>query len=51
MSSLHQINGTVGFHSADLTSVMAVCSLFKRVLNSQGQYCLLFSAQHSLVSG
>lgn len=39
MFSLHQINGTVGFHSADVTSVTTVCSLFKGFSYSQGQYC------------
>lgn len=38
MFSLHQINGTVGSHSADVTSVTTVCSSFKGVLYSQGQH-------------
>lgn len=36
--SLYQINGTVGVHSADVTSVTTVCSSFKGVLYSRGQY-------------
>lgn len=30
---LHQINGIVVFHSADVTSVMTVCSLYKEALH------------------
>lgn len=39
MLSLHQINVTVDFYSADVTSIMTVRSVFKGALSSQGQFC------------